>query len=311
MIKPLKIVITGIGGVGGYYGGLLAREYINKPEVEVYFLSRGKNLEAIRENGLKVITETETFIARPKLATDNPLEIGFADYVLICTKSYHLNSVIEHIKPCLKPSTVVLPLLNGADITERIQDQLPESIVWHGCVYIVSRLNKPGEVQSSGGVHDLFFGSANDELDDTKQKLLLGIMIRAGVKAIYSVDILSVIWKKFIFISVTASLTTYFDVGFRDLLTDTERKNLTMKFLEEISAIARAVGVKFNFDIIDTTLRHISRLPEGTTSSMHTDFLKGRKTELDTLTAVVPHLAAIYGIETPMYNFVYQALKQR
>ena len=85
-----KILIVGIGGVGGYYGGLLARKYENHPEIEISFVARGAHLEAIQQNGLKVIAENETFVARPAIATNNVSETGIADYIILATKSYDL-----------------------------------------------------------------------------------------------------------------------------------------------------------------------------------------------------------------------------
>lgn len=311
MHKKIKILIVGIGGVGGYYGGLLARKFFDDPLIEIIFMARGENLKVINERGLTVITENETFTVKPALASDNPEEIGKVDFILLCTKSYHLETTIEQIKPCLKKETIVLPLLNGVDITKRIRLILPETITWYGCVYIVSRLNCPGEVESSGGVHDLFFGVENNYDDFEQQKQFLDILLSAGIKATCSMDILSIIWRKFIFISTTASLTTYFNVGFPDLLTNDERKNLTVKFLSEISILAEAVGVKFDNDIIETTLKHIERLPFGTTSSMHSDFLKGTRTELESLTGIVPKIGESLNVNTPMYKMVYENLKLR
>ncbi len=295
-----KIVIVGLGGVGGYYGGLLAKQYAGNPEIDIYFVARGAHLQKVKENGLTVITETETFVARPTLATDNVSEIGTADYVIMCTKSYDLHHTIEQIKPCVGNETVILPLLNGADISERIRTLLPGIEVWNGCVYIVGRLNEPGVVESSGGLHDLFFGYE----DQTSKRLLFmeKLMKDAGIKAFFSENIRMNIWRKFIFISTTASLTSYFNVGFRDLLTDEKRKATTVAFLNEVAAVAKAEGVVFDTDIVDTAVHHIERLPFGTTSSMHSDFKAGRNTELDTLTKIVINMGKKYGVATPTYE---------
>lgn len=303
-----KIVIVGLGGVGGYYGGLLAKKYENHPEIEIYFVARGAHLKKIQESGLKVITETGDFTAYPTLATDNVSDIGTADYVLMCTKSYDLVSTIHQIKPCVGKDTVVLPFLNGADISERIRALLPETEVWNGCVYIVGRLNEPGVVESSGGVHDLFFGFDNK----TSERLLFmeKLMLEADIKATMSENIRMIIWRKFIFISTTASLTSYFNVGFRDLLTDDERRSVTLSFMKEVADVAHAEGVVFDNNIIDTTIKHIERLPFGTTSSMHSDFKAGRNAELNTLTKIVIELGLKHAVPTPTYNMVYQKLYQ-
>ena len=72
----MKTAIVGIGGVGGYYGGLLAKQYADDKNVEIVFIARGNHLDQINKNGLKLITTTETFIVRPALATDNPSGYG-------------------------------------------------------------------------------------------------------------------------------------------------------------------------------------------------------------------------------------------
>lgn len=304
-----KIVIVGIGGVGGYYGGLLARKYAESTDIEVYFVARGEHLKQIKDKGLTVITETGSFVAKPTLATDNVAEIGVANYIILCTKSYDLEQSILQLKPCIDENTVILPLLNGADISERIQAVLPQIEVWKGCVYIVGRLNKPGVVESSGGVHDLFFGMESV----TNERLLWieKLMLDAGIKAVRSEKINKLIWRKFIFISTTASLTSYFNVGFRDLLTDEKRKQITTQFLQEIIEVAKAEGIVYDENIMETIIGHIERLPFETTSSMHSDFKASRQTELNTLTKVVIDLGLKHNIPTPIYKEVYNALSAK
>lgn len=304
-----RILIVGIGGVGGYYGGMLSRCFENNPEVEIIFLARGEHLKKIKENGLQVIAETETFVTRPTLATDNAAEIGKVDYAIITPKSYDLISTIDQIKPCIDKNTVVLPLLNGVDIPDRIRTYLPENEVWDGCVYIVGRLKEPGTVTSTGGVHDLFFGAENGSA--TKLSEMESMLLKSGIKANLRDDIRMIIWRKFIFISVTATLTSYFNVGFRDVLTEDSRRETTLEMLKEISTIAIQDGVQFEGDIIETTIKHIERLPFGTTSSMHSDFTAGRRTELETLTGIVVDLGKKYGIPTPAYTRIYNQLKSR
>lgn len=305
----IKIVIVGLGGVGGYYGGLLAKKYLNNPEIEIYFLSRGANLKKVQENGLKVITENETFTVHPQLATDSLCNVGQADYVILTTKSYDLEATINQIKPCISKNTVVLPLLNGANISENIRELLPDIQVWDGCVYIVGRLIEPGVVESSGGVHDLFFGA--EQGDKIKLKFMHQLFLDAGIKSNLRDDIRMIIWRKFIFISVTASLTSYFNVGFRDLLTDAHRHKTTICFLEEIISVAESVGIKFDFDILKTTINQIEKLPENTTSSMHSDFLAGRNAEVETLTGIVTRIGSKNAIKTPIYDLVYTKLKTK
>lgn len=304
-----KIAIVGLGGVGGYYGGLLARYYAEDPNLEIYFVARGEHLKKVQQEGLKVITEKGTFVVKPTLATNNVLEIGIVDYVILTTKSYDLESTIYQIKPCVGENTVILPLLNGADISTRIRSYLPGTEVWNGCVYIVARLNQPGIVESSGNLHVLNFGYDNKS---TVRLLAFEKLLKAaGIDATFHENILSVIWKKFFFISSTASLTSYFNVSFGALLTEKVRKQTLVIILEELLLVANAEGAEIERSIIEKTIHQLEMLPFETTSSMHSDFQARRNTELNTLTKIVIDLGKKHGIETPTYTKVYEELSSR
>ena len=304
-----KIVIVGLGGVGGYYGGLLAKRYADDPDMEIYFVARGEHLKKVQQDGLTVIAENGTFVVRPTLATDDVSEIGIADYVIMTTKSYDLDATVHQIKPCVGANTVILPLLNGSDIAARIRALLPETEVWQGCVYIVGRLNEPGVIESSGNVHNLFFGY--DNLITDRLLYFEKVMIDAGIEAVFCEKILSVIWKKFFFISSTASLTSYFDVSFGALLTDEVRKKTLVDLLEELLLVANAEGAEIDRKVIDKTIHQLESLPFETTSSMHSDFRAERNTELQTLTGIVIDLGKKHGIATPTYEKVFAGLSSR
>ena len=143
----IKIAFSGIGGVGGYYGGKLAHFYRQSENIKIYFISRGENLEVISREGLKIQTLHEEIIAHPTLATHSPKDIGPVDYLFCTTKSYDLAGNLEEIRPLIGPSTVIIPLLNGANITEEIRQLVPGHQVWYGCVYIGARLSAPGNSQ--------------------------------------------------------------------------------------------------------------------------------------------------------------------
>ena len=72
--ESMKIAIVGCGGIGGYYGGLLARA-----GHDVVFIARGANLGALRQKGLTVYSVHGDFSVAPVRATDNPAEAGVAE----------------------------------------------------------------------------------------------------------------------------------------------------------------------------------------------------------------------------------------
>ena len=66
----MKLCIFGAGAIGGYLGVKLARA-----GVEVSLVARGPNLEAIRKNGLTLVSEGQTdTVTLP--ASSNPADLG-------------------------------------------------------------------------------------------------------------------------------------------------------------------------------------------------------------------------------------------
>src|SRR5512132_930347 len=109
----MKILIMGTGGVGGYYGGLLAQQ-----GNEVTFIARGAHLYALRHEGLKVKSVHGDFNVSPVNATDDPANVGLMDLILFCVKTYNTDDAAEAIVPAVGPQTTVISLQNGIDAVE-------------------------------------------------------------------------------------------------------------------------------------------------------------------------------------------------
>jgi 2-dehydropantoate 2-reductase len=306
IVKPrVRMVIAGIGGVGGYFGGLLARYYESSQEVEITFLARGDHLQKIRTDGLKVVRGTTEFIAHPFLATNDAEKIGVADYVIVCTKTYDLETVIEQLKPCIGPDTMLLPLLNGVDCSERIRRLLPENVVLEGCVYIVSRLHDNGLVVNSGNIQTLYFGSQNK----THARLhLLGQLLKdASIEATLTADIVQVVWEKFIFISPTATATSWLDCSIGTLIQ--KHEPTVLRLIDEVIQVAAAKGIHVSGETKAKTLSKLMSLPGQTTSSMHSDIKSGKsRTEIDALPRYVIEQGEVLGVPTTGYDMAYYDL---
>ena len=77
----MKIAVMGAGGIGGCFGGLLA-----KSGLDVTLIARGAHLEAIQKNGLQVIQPEGGYTVEVK-ATDDPSQVGPVDLVLLSVKT--------------------------------------------------------------------------------------------------------------------------------------------------------------------------------------------------------------------------------
>lgn len=302
MLNKTKIVIVGIGGVGGYFGGLLARSYAENDGIEIYFIARGEHLNQIENEGLKIIKGEIEFNTKPYLATNDASKIGTADYVIICTKNYDLEEVLNQINSCIGINTVILPLLNGVEAVEKIRAKFPNNLVPAGCAYIVSAIVKPGVVENMGNRQEIYFGF--DGKQEPKLKRLEDIFKFAGIEATLSTEISVLIWEKFIFLSSLASATSCYQMPIGKLLLEklTQLKNL----LKEATTIAIAKQIKVDNLFIEKALNHYRSLPFDATSSMHRDFeSKKPKTELDSITGYIVKEGKKLEIPTPLFEKIY------
>jgi len=309
-MKKTKIVIAGIGGVGGYFGGLLAKHFFDNENVEIIFVARGEHLKEIQKNGIKVIKGDDAFTAKANLATDNPSAIGIANFIIIATKSYDLESIVQQLKPCINKDTIILPLLNGVDSKERIKLLLPNNMVLDGCVYIVSRLKQNGVIENSGNIQKLYFGLDNFKNDPLC--LIESLFKEANIEAYRSENISTVIWEKFIFLSPTATATCYFDKCIGELMANNEYFSTFTALIEEVKQLANAKQITISNDITQKTLAILESLPFETTSSMHFDFqAKKLNTELETLTGYVINEGQKYHLDMPTYKKIYAELRKQ
>ncbi len=305
----MKIAVMGVGGVGGYYGSMLAKHYTKSRDVEIIFIARGRHLEAIRANGLKMLSQKGEFTVRPALATDNPVACGPVDILLLCTKGYDLEDSARLVSPSVNEDTVVISLLNGVNNPERLRTFLHEGKILNGCVYLSSHILKPGVIQKIGGSGKLFFGGESDLPVDGKD--IENILLGADIEAVYSKDIESIVWEKYIFICPFASATAFLDRTIQGVLDDEEGKALFEGLLGEVIHIAERQAVHLPENIRKMTIDKAFTFPYETKTSMHKDFENGKKTEIDTFTGYIVETAKRHGISVPHHERVYKALEMR
>ena len=308
-MSKIKILIAGIGGIGGYFGGLLAKEYYASHEIDILFLARGKNLTAIEKFGLRINENEIESIIKPNLISDKVSDFGIVDYILLCTKTYDLKETLIQLLPSINNDTVIIPLQNGVDSKDKISMQLPNNLITKGCVYLVSRLEEPGLIIKRGHVHSLFFGIDNGE--NEKLQFLQNILQNSTIKSDLSKDINKVTWEKFIFLSSIATATAYFDTEIGAILNNKKKHDLLIRLIDEVTYLAISKKININKNQVKIVLEKLKSLPHDATTSMHSDFRNGKnKTELESLTGYVVAEGKQNSINTETFNKMYNSLKK-
>lgn len=307
-MKQTRIGILGMGGVGGYFGGLLAKEYSKSNDIEIIFIARGETQKVIAENGLKILSDDNEMVVFPDLVSNDAEIIGKLDYLICATKAYDIEDSLLSLKKAITKNTVILPLYNGVDAPERISTLFPENEVLQGCVYVVSMIDSPGVIKKIGPYETIFFGSTTASI--SKMNALQAIFKNASIES-YLVDAIEeTVWEKYIFISALASATSYLNQNIGELLNTASSRQFYVSLLNEITMIAAVKGLNLPNDIVFQTILKLEKTPQDATSSMHRDLMAGRKIELSSLTEFVVNEGLKYEIDTPTYQMVLEKLSK-
>jgi 2-dehydropantoate 2-reductase len=303
----MKIAIMGIGGIGGFLGGKLARKYSGSTEHEICFICRGDHLEKIKAEGLKLVTPDEEFVSSPDLATSDPCELGKVDVLLFAVKGYSLEDAARMASCCVNEKTVVIPFLNGVDNAHVLKEVLPECRVLNGCVYISARIEAPGVVRHVGGPGKFIWGPENGKSDEFAE--VQNVLEGAGINSVLSGNITLDAWKKFMFMSPYAGVTSAEAQTFGEVLGDEKSFEVLGNMISELEKVGRALGVELPSTIVEDSIQVGRNFPPQTKSSMQLDVEKGGKNELELFIGYVVKQASELGIDAPAYGHVYKALK--
>lgn len=300
---PLRVAVMGAGGVGGFYGGRLARG-----GADVTFVARGAHLAALREGGLHVQSPLAGDFHLPAVqATDDPATVGPVDLVLFSVKGYDLDDAAQAIRPLVGPHTLVLPLLNGVDAVERIGAAAGAAHVLGGVTYVFASIAEPGTIRHVAADRVICGEPAGGV---TPRVEALGrALAAAGVEVEVSADVQQAIWSKFIGLVATSGVTALTRQTIGPVREDPDTRALLVGSLREGEAVARALGVHLPADLHAHHVAFADGLPPESRSSLALDLLRGRRLEVESLQGKLVRLGRELGVPTPITEVIYGALK--
>lgn len=301
----MKIAVYGAGGVGGYYGAVLARA-----GYEVSLVARGDHLAAIRQSGVRVLSPDGDFAVHPAAASDDPAEIGEVDAVIVAVKSLHLAAVRDGIAPLLGPDALVVPLLNGVNVHETLLPAVGRARMAKGLTRIVSEISRPGEIRHVG-LEPYVAMAEWDGGTSPRVEVLVRALIEAGVQAEVPPDIDAALWFKFLMICSIGGVCAACRMPVGPVRTLPETRELLRLAMQEVADVARAHGIALPADAVARALRIADTLPPEGTSSLQRDLAAGVPSELDDWSGAAVRLGARAGVPTPLQSFIYSVLLPR
>ena len=230
----LSYSIIGMGAIGGYYGGRLA-----KAGREVHFLAHS-DYQYVLQNGLRVDSCDGDFCLPHINAYATQKDMPKTDVIIVGLKSVKNHDVLpELLRPIVHQNSIVILIQNGIGLEDDLQKEFPGLQIVAGLAFICSA--KVG----AGHVSHQCYGSinlGNYSCQQEKFEVLLQDMTDASIQAA-EVPYLEARWKKAVwnmpFNGMTVALNTSTD---KLLKTPATRRLIYDQMLEVIGA-ANALGV--------------------------------------------------------------------
>jgi len=300
----MRIAVFGAGGMGGFFGGVLARG-----DQDVTLIARGAHLEAIRTNGLTVKSQVCGDFTIPVQATDDLGEVGPVDLVLFCVKTYDLETAAEQSRPLFGEKTLLIPVQNGIEVPDQLARLLGERHVLGGLTYVGGSIEAPGVVAQRGNTGELIFGELGGGKSPRVERVL-SVLRQAGLDAVLDTDIRRKMWEKFIVICANGGVLALLRQPFGPVFASPEASQLMRGTMEEVYALARASGIDLPTGTVDRLLEFLkNNVNPAAQSSTLQALLAGRRLELEHLNGAAVRLGRQLGVDTPINFVIYAALK--
>ncbi len=300
----MKIAVMAAGGLGGYYGALLAKD-----GHDVTFIARGAHLKAIRENGLTIKSVHGDLVIKPAKATDHPAEVGAVDWILFGVKTYDTQAAARAMQPMIGVQTAVMTFQNGVDAPDQIGAIVGKEHVLVAPTQVVSNIAAPGVIEQKSPFRMTTVGEIGGQGLSSRVEQIVAAFKRVGIEVSAAPDGRIPLWHKFVFIASTAGLASLARTAPYDLFQLPEARATLRAAMQEVDAVGRAQGIAMDADIVERQYQFTLNLKPGNKPSMLLDVEQGKRLEIDALSGAVVRLGAAKGIATPVHQTIYVGLK--
>lgn len=297
----MRIAFMGSGGLGGYFGARLC-----SGDAEVHFIARGRHLQAMRTQGLRVEGPAPIHISRVN-ATDDPGEVGIVDFVMLCVKLWDTEATLHHIRPLIGPNTAIISFQNGVLKDQYLRAAYDESHIMGGVGYVATTIDRPGVIRQTGPMQRLLFGEF-DGSRSPRGQALLAACLAGGINAELSENILRDIWQKYVFLVGLSGTTTTIRKPVGPIRENPQTRAFLLDVMREVVAVGRAHGVDLAEDYAEVRLQLADDVAYDMTSSMHHDLDRGNPLEVRWLAGGVVELGQSKGVATPLNRAIADIL---
>jgi 2-dehydropantoate 2-reductase len=311
----MRVAVLGAGAIGAYVGAALHRG-----GAEVHLIARGPHLEAIRRQGVRVLSPRGDFTAMTP-ATDDPSQVGPVDFVFLGLKANAYGSCGPLIGPLLHEETAIVAAQNGIPWWyfhglsgqyegRRVHSVDPGGVVTRalpleraiGCVvYCSTEVEGPGVIRHLEGTR---FSIGEPDGSISERCLAFSeAMTAGGLKCPVQADIREDVWIKLLGNAAFNPISALARATMVEIATHTGTRETVRLMMEETLQIAAAIGCRPDISV-DKRIDGARRVGDHKTSMLQ-DLERDRPLELDVILAVLIELAELTGTAAPTLRAVH------
>ncbi|MEX1326240.1 MAG: 2-dehydropantoate 2-reductase [Desulfobacterales bacterium] len=297
----MKIAVVGAGAMGSLFGAMLAEAGNDVWLCDVW----REHVRSINQNGLRIEREGKTCTVEIK-ATDNPLQVGRAELVIVFVKSSQTNLAAETAKAIVGSDGTVMTLQNGMGNADVIADYIEPQRVLAGTTSHGATLLGPASIRHAGCGPTTIGTWSQAEGGLQRAGQFAEFFNRAGIKTESVADVRSVIWNKLLINIGINAITALTHIKNGQILDLEITRELIRNAVAEAMSVAQVENIKVQDDVLD----HVFKVAEATAlnrSSMGQDVDNRRQTEIAAINGFIVREAKRLGLKAPV-NFALTAL---
>ncbi len=302
----MKIGIIGVGAMGSVYAALLA----DVGKHEVWAIDTWKeHVDAINTNGLRVEGASGDRTVRIK-ATTNAADVKDCNLVIIATKYDGVTPAAKAALAMAKLDAPILTIQNGLGSADKVAAIVGSKRIMIGVVGgFGASMKGPGHAHHNGmeflrlGEMD---GGMTPRLEQVAETWRSG-----GFKVLTFDDIHKMIWEKLICNTTYSGPCAMTGLRVGEVQASPDAWKIAAACATEAFNVARAKGIKLDFDDPVQYVKAFGQKIPGARPSMLLDHLAGRPAEVDNINGAICREGAAVGVPTPVNDVVVALLRGR
>ncbi len=303
-----------IGVLGAGAMGSAVAAFLTEAGQDVILIGRGgAHIRAVAAGGLRVVSAEgsprQVCVAAVVHAADLPA--ASLDILIVLTKTYDTLAAVAGVAHALAPDGAAVSLQNGLGNDVKLSSVVGGSRALVGVTTVGATLERPGQISISAstmaGQSVTHIGATGSASATHRADEVAAVLDAAALPVVHAVDVAVPIWGK-LALSVMSPISAVLRMTVAGVWASPAGQSLIEQMFDEVVVVGKHQGV--NMDRA-AAWAHASQVFTGTGehyTSMCTDVMRARPTELDSMAGAVHELATLASLPAPLHATVISML---